>query len=192
MQFRVKALIAVIVTGLIMGGCNNETIEDIARQPQDLPDEVITKFVTEESDNGLVRWRLSAPRADRFNAKKQFMLDKPTIEFFDKLGNVQSTLTSDAGEFFEGAQYMLAYGNVVVVTVEGDILETDSLRYMLDEDRIVNNCFNKLTRGNDVITGYGLECDHSLSSVYIKRDVEARFVDDEQGLMSDEGTTDGE
>jgi LPS export ABC transporter protein LptC len=192
MRFKAKALIAVIVTGLILGGCDGEVSEEIAGHPSELPDEVITKFVTEESDNGLVRWRLSAPRADRFNAKKQFMLDKPTIEFFDKLGNRQSTLTSDAGEFFEGSQYMLAYGNVVVVTVEGDVLETDSLRYLVEEDRIVNDCFNKLTRGNDVVTGYGLDCDHNLSSVDIKRDVEARFIDDEQGLISDEGTADGE
>jgi len=62
---------------------------------------------------------------------------------------------------------------------------------LVEEDRIVNDCFNKLTRGNDVITGYGLECDHDLSAVDIKRNVEARFVDDEQGLIGDEGSDDG-
>jgi hypothetical protein len=78
----------------------------------------------------------------------------------------------------------------VVVTVEGDVLETDTLRYLVEEDRIVNDCFNKLTSGNDVITGYGLECDHNLSSVVIKRNVEGTVRDEENRFIEGEGNTD--
>lgn len=184
MRFRVSLMIAVLAAGIALGGCGKEQSSDVSSGSNEVPDEVITSFVTEESDSGRVRWRLSAPQASKYEKKKVFLLEKPTIEFYDELGNLQSTLTSDAGEYSETNSDMLAYGNVVVVTVEGDILETDSLSYLNDEDKIVNDCFNKLTRGDDVLTGYGLECDHNLSSVVIKRDVEAT-IKDEDGNLTD-------
>jgi len=106
-------------------------------------------------------------------------MEKPRIDFYDELGNLQTTLTSDKGEYFETSRDMLAYGNVVVVSVEGDVLETDSLRYVNVEDQIVSDSRVKITRGRSVTTGIGLRCDHKLNSVEILRDVEARIVDDE-------------
>lgn len=175
-----------MVTGALLSSCSRDGGVETESRSDELPDEVITEFVTEETDVGRARWRLSAPRADRYNNKKMLALEKPTVQFYDGYGNLQSTLTSDAGSLYEGEQYMLAYGNVVVVTYEGDVLETDTLRYLVEEDKIVNDCFNKLTRAGEktVVTGYGLECDHNLATVDIKRDVEAVFID-EDGLIQD-------
>jgi LPS export ABC transporter protein LptC len=177
MRFRTRLLVTAMLIGLALAGCGKNNSDEVAGGTSEMPDEVITSFVTEESDSGRVRWRLSAPQASKFEKKRVFLMTRPKIEFYDELGNLQSTLTSNWGEYFDTSRDMLAYGDVVVVTVEGDVLETDSLRYLNAEDRIVNECFNKLTRGNDVLTGYGLECDHNLSSVNIKRDVEANIID---------------
>lgn len=176
---------ALVVAGWLVSGCSGGGDDEAQTRKLDLPDEVITDFVTEESDSGRVQWRLSAPSASRFARRKVFVMASPKVEFYDELGNLQSTLTADSGQYYDTSHDMLAYGDVIVVTVDGDRLETDSLRYLNEEDKIVNNCFNRLTRGNDLITGYGLECDHNLSSVDIKRDVEGRFVD-ESGIMRDE------
>ena len=115
-------------------------------------------------------------------------MDNPKIEFFDKFGNLQTTLTSDKGEYFQTSRDMLAYGNVVVVSVEGDVLETDSLRYVNAEDRIVSDSRVKITRGRNVTTGVGLRCDHNLNSVEILKDVQAVIIDDE---TDDEGSLNG-
>jgi len=180
-------LVTAMLIGLALAGCGKSKTDEVAAGKSEMPDEVITGFVTEESDSGRVRWRLSAPSASKFDKKKVFKMTEPKIEFYDELGNLQSTLTSNAGEYFDTSRDMLAYGNVVVVTVEGDVLETDSLRYLNDQDRIVNECFNKLKRADDnvVVTGYGLECDHNLSSVNIKRDVEANIIDDKGNIIEE-------
>jgi LPS export ABC transporter protein LptC len=179
-------VLAVIAAAMLMSlGCEDDGGGSAPGRTMELPDEVVTDFVTEESDSGRVQWRLSAPRASRFKRTKVFKMASPRVEFYDEFGNLQSTLTADSGQYFDTSHDMLAYGDVVVVTVDGDVLETDSLRYLNEEDKIVNDCFNRLTRGRDLITGYGLECDHSLSSVDIKRDVEARLVD-EGGILEDE------
>jgi LPS export ABC transporter protein LptC len=152
--------------------------EQVAVKKEHIPDEVFTDFVTMESDSGRVQWKLTAPTANRYNKEKLVKLETPVIEFFDKEGALQTTLVSEAGEYSEESRNMLAFGNVEVVSVGGDRLETDSLFWDNRRDKILSNSFVKLTRGRDVITGRGLECDPNLNSVDIKQDVRATIIDE--------------
>ena len=174
---RRRNLFSVLLAAWIAAGCSSDGSDESAGD-SGLADEIITGFTTIETDSGKVKWRLGAPTARRFNTRQVFIMERPTIEFFDPAGRLETTLVSESGEYSQETHDMLAYGNVVVTSVAGDVLETDSLRYLNSEDKIVSDCFVKLTRGNDVITGYGLEADNTLSSVDIKRDVNARIVDD--------------
>ena len=162
----------------LLTACSKQEPDKAMVTTGDVPDEVFTDFTTQESDSGLVQWRLSAPRANRFSKLKVIMLENPVIEFFNKEGKRETTLISDAGEYSEETRDMVAFGNVEVRSMEGDILETDSLFWRSSQDKILSNSFVKLTRGDDVITGYGLECDPNLNSVDIKRDVKAMIIDE--------------
>ena len=164
--------------GFLLAACSKESSNEIAFDRGDVPDEVIMDFETTESDSGLALWKLTAPKADRFTDKKLILLDKPRIEFFDENGAHITTLISDLGEYSIETRDMLAFGNVRVETVDGDILETDSLLWLNGRDKIISNSFVKLIRGRDVVTGYGLECDPNLNSVDIKRDVKATIIDE--------------
>lgn len=174
-----EILVAFSVALILASGCGDDTSEQIAEQNTEVPDEVVTDFVTEETDSGRVSWKLTAPKAYKYNARKVFIMDKPKIEFYDDFGNLQTTLVSENGEYLESTRDMLAYGDVVVVSVEGDVLETDSLRYVNLQDQIVTDSPVKLTRGSSVTTGTGLRCDHKLNSVEILRDVKATIIHDE-------------
>ena len=175
------ALIALFVFGAL--ACDDEKKEATSVQAE-LPDETVTAFRTQESDSGLVRWTVKAPRADRYNARNVFVMADPTIEFYDEMGNLQTTLTAKNGEYSLSTHDMLAYGDVVAVTFKGEVLETDTLRYLNETDKIVSDSFVKLTRGKDVLTGIGLECDHTLESVDIKKDVRALILE-EDGKLDD-------
>lgn len=177
-RLTLRASLVVVFTGIVFLACGRESAEQLANRGGEVPDEVIIDFTTEESDSGLVNWRLSAPTANKFNDRKIVLMDKPTVEFYDKLGALQTTLTSEKGEYSQETRNMLAYGNVVVVSVSGDVLETDSLRYLNEEDKIVSDSAVKLKRENSVYTGVGLECDHNLSSVDIKKNFKATIIDD--------------
>jgi LPS export ABC transporter protein LptC len=168
-----------LCAAVFLAACSEDVPENVAVEegPARAPDEVFTDFVTLESDSGLVQWRLTAPKATRYAKEKLIMLDNPVIEFFDKEGTKQTTLISNAGEYSEETRDMLAYGSVRVESAEGDVLETDSLFWNNERDKILSNSFVRLTRGRDVLTGYGLECDPNLNSVDIKRDVKATIID---------------
>lgn len=172
--------IAIVLTALwVVVGCSGDSSQQGTADSSEVPDEVVTDFTTAETDSGRVAWTLTAPKAFRFNERNVFLMDDPKIEFFDEFGSLQTTLTSDNGEYFQTTRDMLAYGNVVVVSVDGDVLETDSLRYVNEDDQIVSDSRVKITRGRNVTTGVGLRCDHKLNSVEILKDVEAVIVDDQ-------------
>lgn len=179
---RFKTRLAVALAFTVLGACGRNSSEEIGAQKTEVPDETIMQFTTEESDSGRVRWRLTAPRADRYTSRNVFLMDDPTIEFYDEFGLLQTTLTSEHGEYSQVTSDLLAYGDVVVVSVQGDVLETDSLQYLNEEDKIVSDSFVRLRRGDDIVTGYGLECDHTLDSVDIKRDVKATIREDGKAL----------
>ncbi|MDH4037552.1 MAG: LPS export ABC transporter periplasmic protein LptC [Candidatus Krumholzibacteria bacterium] len=185
MRRRRKArwLLGVLAVAVALAACDRKEEQDAAVRDPAIPDETVTDFATQESDSGRVQWTLRAPHANRFNARNVFVMDDPRIEFYDKLGNLQTTLTADKGEYLLDSHDMLAYGNVVAVSFKGEVLETDSLRYLNEADMIVSDSFVKLTRGRDVVTGIGLECDHTLDSVVIKKDVHA-VVREEDGKFN--------
>jgi LPS export ABC transporter protein LptC len=159
--------------------CSQKAAKEIAVQSTQVPDETVTEFVTQQTDSGRVQWKLAAPRATRYNARNVFLLEKPTIQFYDDMGNLQTTLVAKDGEYSTTTHDMLAYGDVVVRSTKGEILETDSLRYLNERDKIVSDSHVKLTRGQDVITGIGLEADHTLDSVDIKKNMRARIREED-------------
>ncbi len=180
MRRGVEGFTALMLAGIVaLAACDRKEPGEPAGQASGIPDETVTDFATQESDSGRVQWTLRAPRADRFNARNVFVMDDPTIEFYDRMGNLQTTLTADKGEYLLDSHDMLAYGNVVAVSFKGEVLETDSLRYLNEKDKIVSDSFVRLTRGRDVVTGIGLECDHTLESVQIKKNVHAVVIEED-------------
>jgi LPS export ABC transporter protein LptC len=179
MKWSTRIVYILAVLGFLLSACSEEPTEEIAFKESRAADEIFSDFVTQESDSGLVRWILTAPRASRFKEDKLVVLDKPSIEFYDEHGDLRTTLVSESGEYYEDRRDMLAFGNVVVTTVDGDVLETDSLLWSDKERKILSDSFVKLTQDGSVITGYGLECDEDLGSLDIKRDVKATVVDEE-------------
>jgi len=188
MRRSIKAAGLLAVLGLVLLSCANDDREPAAvgGDAEAGPDEVFTDFVTAQSDSGLPRWRLKAPRANRYIAQKLVVLENPTVEFFNDLGELQTTLVSDSGSFTEDTQNMLAYGHVKVFTTDGKTLETDSLYWDDETEKIVTDSFVKLTEGRDVVTGYGLECDANLNAVDIKRDVKATITNEDGTLLDEE------
>lgn len=180
MRRRVSAwLVIMMAIGI---GCSDRRTRQAPVEAPRSPDETMTEFVTQETDSGRLQWTLAAPRAKRYNARNVFVLDNPRIEFFDQMGNLQTTLTAKNGEYSLVTHDMLAYGNVVATSTKGEVLETDSLRYLNEKDKIVSDSHVKLTRGRDVITGIGMEADHTLDSVDIKRNMRARIVEEDGKL----------
>ncbi len=151
----------------------------------EMADQEFSDFTTMESDSGQVKWTLEAPVARVYNIRKLLVTDDPKITFYDENGEISSILTADKGEYNQETHDLTALGNVVVTTMEGYTLETESLIMIRELGEIHSEDFVKVTRGNDILTGYGFQGYPELKNVDIKRDVRA-FLRDEDGLIDGE------
>jgi len=184
------ALALLLGLSLVGPSCERGNREGGAIGAADVPDQEFSDFMTVESDSGVVKWILKAPVARIYNARKLLVTDSPRIEFFDAFGALASVLTSNKGEYNQVTHDLTALGSVVITSEEGYVLETESLVWIEKIGEIRSENYVKFTRGNDVLTGYGLRGDPDLKNVEIQRDVKAYLRDDEgffkQELRKDE------
>ncbi|MDD3643218.1 MAG: LPS export ABC transporter periplasmic protein LptC [Candidatus Krumholzibacteria bacterium] len=151
----------------------------------EMADQEFADFTTMESDSGRVKWILEAPVARIYTSRKLLVTDTPRIRFYDENGEVSSVLTADKGEYNQVSHDLTALGNVVITTSEGYTLETESLVYLRELGEIHSEDFVTVTRGDDILTGYGFTGYPELKNVDIKRDVRA-FLRDDDGLVDEE------
>ena len=112
---------------------------------------------------------IEADRIKRFESIDSTMTYTVSVDFLDSLGQVTSNLVGDSGIIRETTQKMKIYGHVVVVTPDGGRLETDSLVWNPQIQKIQTDAYVVLTRGKDVITGWGLEANHDLTHLTIRK-----------------------
>jgi LPS export ABC transporter protein LptC len=182
-----RVALILLALGLAAGAlsCQGKDKDKSSIATADVPDQEFSDFTTVESDSALVRWILKSPVARVYSARKLLVTDNPRIEFFDKLGQLASILTSDKGEYNQVTHDLTALGHVVVTSVEGYVLETESLVWVEKLGEIHSEDFVKFTKSADVLTGYGLRGDPGLKDVEILRDVKA-YLRDDNGLLKEE------
>ena len=120
-------------------------------------------------DGALRKALIKADRIKRFEAVDSTMAYVVSVDFLDSLGNVTSNLVGDSAIIRETTQRMTVYSNVIVVTPDGGKLETDSLVWNPDIQKIQTDAYVVLTRERDVMTGWGLEANHDLTHLTIRR-----------------------
>jgi len=170
------ALVGVLASLLVLGCQSRQTSTQRGADVQ-LPDQEARDFTLTESQEGRKNWTLWASYAAMYN--DQSLVDAKTvrIEFFDKEGKRFSTLVARQGRVHQRTNDLEARGNVVVTTESGIRMETDSLRWQNRVGKIVSDGFVKVTRKNDVVTGYGFESDPSLDHFHLRREVRAEVRD---------------
>ena len=182
--FPVWSLIGALLISAIIS-CSGTDTPERSVGGTEMPDQEFTDFTTIESDSGIVQWILKAPVARVYNLRKLLVTDNPEIVFYDEAGNVTSVLVAEKGEYNQQSHDLTALGNVVLTSTEGFTLETESLVWLNLIEQIHTEDFVKVTKGNDVLTGYGFQGYPELKNIDIKRDVKA-YLRDEEGLVEEE------
>jgi LPS export ABC transporter protein LptC len=130
-------------------------------------------------DKGQVTTEIRADKIIKFEKQDSTVAYQLDIDVFDSLGQVSTVVTGDSGVIREAHNQLFIYSNVVVETADSVKLETDFLFWNSASNRIQApaDVFVKVTRGQDIMTGYGLEADQKLSSIKILRPVSGTIYD---------------
>lgn len=132
------------------------------------------------SDSARLMIKLQAPIQQEFEGGEGVFPEGFYVEFYDKDGNLESTLKGNYGKQEPNKNLYTAKGNVVVNNLKKqEKLETEELFWDRNKAKIHTEKFVKITTPEEVLTGTGLTANQDLSRYSIKK-VTGKFNFNEQ------------
>jgi LPS export ABC transporter protein LptC len=184
-QTRGLLLVATMLVVVILG-CGDTDEPAGSSPPGDsakrVPEQQFFDYRLIESEAGVRQWVLQSDKMLKYAGEKQVNLVTLQMDFF-KDGEHFSVLTADSGRANLTTKDIHTWGNVVVITDDGRVLETEELFFDNERQLIYNDVFDRFTQDGDVLTGIGLEATPDLEYIEIKQNVEAE-VEDEANVES--------
>jgi LPS export ABC transporter protein LptC len=163
-----------ILLGLGLSGCDESPQTGLSSP--DFPDQEVRSFTLTQSVEGKRQWRLTAGSAATYRDRGIIVAQNVALDFFDDDGSVYSHLVAREGEIESATNNMMARGDVVVTTTNGTRIETETLQYLNEEERIISDDRVTVTRGGDVLSGIGFESDPSLEHFEFRQQVRAKVT----------------
>jgi LPS export ABC transporter protein LptC len=131
-------------------------------------------------DKGQVTSEIYSKKIMKFEEKDSTAAYELNINIFDSTGRVSTHIVGDSGFIRENKGFMNIFGNVVVITDDSTTLETEYLWWDSNTDRIKTDAFVRITQGEDIITGWGLDADNRLKDFKILSQVSGTITDPEK------------
>ncbi|MDP6038943.1 MAG: LPS export ABC transporter periplasmic protein LptC [Candidatus Latescibacteria bacterium] len=154
-----------------LGLCACSQIEPTA-QSEDLPassDREMWAWSTQVMDRGRPRAHLQAGHFVQAKDTEQAeFAGGVAIVFFDAHGDTVSILSADRGMIDASGENMKVFGSVVVVARDSTQLQTDSLHWNRDRDRIVGDGQVEIIRPDGWETGVGFDASSDLKQWTLK------------------------
>lgn len=151
-----------------------------------IPKQVIDHLVLRQTSKKGLGWVLRAARGLSYSGDEPIQLERLRIEFHDGREAVRSVLTSREGQIDPKNNALIAEDSVRVVTPDGDLLESDYLRWDPVAERLSTDRAFRFVRGQDIVTGVGFEADPDLKGYTIHQSVRAVMQDARPESLLDE------
>lgn len=119
------------------------------------------------SENGIVKAILYSDNLKVFDDPRETVLENVKIDFYNEQGEKTSYLTSKRGRVDDISSDMFAIDSVVAISDSGVTLTSDELIWKNKDKKIVTTKFVRIVTEDEIIEGYGLESDQSLSNYVI-------------------------
>ncbi|MFQ6007386.1 MAG: LPS export ABC transporter periplasmic protein LptC [Candidatus Zixiibacteriota bacterium] len=171
----------ILFLALTVAGCSNE--QTASTDQVELADSV-PRPDTELSgariylyDKSRITAEIMAEKIVKFEAIDSMMAYTLDIDVYDSAGQVSTQVVGDSGIIRESSGKFYVYGNVVVIAENKSKLETDYLYWDTKTDQIKTDAFVKITKDDDIITGWGMEADQRLNRIKILKEVSGTITD---------------
>ena len=176
--------VAVVVTAApVVYTCKSDLGEARKINLDETPMQVVEGIFHIQSENGMMQLRVESPRMERYandSVSYELFPDGFNVFVYNEEGLLETEITSlqarhtdsDAdGETWE------AFGDVVVSNIiKGERLETDTLYWDRDNERIYTDCYVKMFSPDGFMQGYGIESDQRARHSKILRPFDNFFI----------------
>ncbi len=177
-------LVLCFITTLVTTSCKNELNEipsDLSLQ--NLQDDRATDVTIIFSENGKTKARLKGKEFIKNEKAKPPYIDLNhglKVDFFDDSLNVESTLTALTARYYTQDENVLVRDSVLVVNKKGERLQTEELVWNQKLERFYTDKFVRITIGDQITYGEGLEANQDFTWFRIKKQRGSIPVSDEE------------
>ena len=151
---------------LFVLGCEVDEVKKIGKSRQGMPDAESWDAIITLTNEGVKRAVIRAGHLEKYNEKKYIRLDDNVdADFFNENEVYTTNLKSKVDEIEEERDFLIAIGNVVVLSDSGVTLFTDTLSWdNIKEKVFTENKVVFITEQNDTLHGIGFESDVELNN----------------------------
>ncbi|MBD3332480.1 LPS export ABC transporter periplasmic protein LptC [candidate division GN15 bacterium] len=176
---RIFNYILVMAALILSVACSDpdRTSNDSARTDTLLPDSELTGARIFLYDGERRTAEIVSARIVKFSEIDSTMAYDVDVNVLDTAGEVTTHVVGDSGVIRESTGFMDLYGNVVLTTQDTAVLQTDYLFWDSHEEKIRTDAFVRITKNEDVVTGWGLRANEDLSRIKILRKVSGTITD---------------
>ena len=146
--------------------CNNTELNKIGETRDGLPDAESWNATITLTNKGSKRAIIKSGHLQKYQQRQYILLDqKVDADFFNENEIYTSNLKSEIAEIDESKDFLIAMGNVVVVSDSGVTLFTDTLSWDNVEEKIfTDDRVIFITEQNDTLYGIGFKSDVELNN----------------------------
>lgn len=167
--------IAVVVAISISCGSDNTDTPAVKTTVNGGPDQVMTNSEIYLTSGGRRKATIKSDTLLSYARIDTTLLYNVHVLLFDSTGAHSSTVTSDSARVSQHANTMSVFGHVKAWTNDKRRLVADSLRWNAKTEKIETEGYVEIYRGEDMISGFGLEADQRLEQTVIKRQPKGTF-----------------
>ncbi len=176
-----QAYILLLFASFILNACSDE-LPKINRitSKEDLPSVAIDNIESSFTEEGRIKGILKAKRMEVYDDVVEPYTKFPkgiSIVFFDKTGNLESSMTAKYAIYYDKKQTWEAIGNVVMSNIKGDVLKTNHLYGDEKKQKIYTDELVRITKSNGsvIVADSGFESNSSFT-IYKFIDVSGRIA----------------
>jgi LPS export ABC transporter protein LptC len=176
-------LVPALAGTLLFFSCktNLEKVQELAER-ENVPGVVAYNIEILYTEQGKAKIKVLAAESRYYQFAKEPYNEFPkgiTVYNYNDSLEVVSTLTANYAIFYEAKKLWIARYNVVATNAKGEVLNTEQLFWDQNAKRIYSNDMVKITDGEDVLFGEGMESDEAFDSWEILKPSGNMYVNEE-------------
>ena len=151
---------------IVLLACSNVESDKLGETREGLPDAESWNATITLTNNGSRRAIIKSGHLEKYQQRQYILLDQNVdADFFNENEIYTSNLKSEIAEIDESKDFLIAMGNVVVVSDSGVTLYTDTLSWdNVDEKVFTDDSVVFITEQNDTLYGIGFKSDIELNN----------------------------
>lgn len=172
---RIRTIVIALLLIVAIAGCSKTEYPRDKETPANIPEASLDDATIILSQDGKQEAVVDAGHIDRWEMKDSTEATTVRIVLYDSLGVGHSTLTGKRGLLREKSAKFAIYGDVIGVSKDSTILQTQSLFWNPETKKITTEDYVEIFRKNgDVIRGWGMIADRDLQNIEITRNVSGK------------------